>query len=397
VALHHGIITLESQPEQGSTFHIYLPLPEPEDQPAAALRTQAATLWFISNVEETPAEIVEFGRSHQLVVRRLHPKDDLEALFADTLPAVVAWNISDTQPDDWVLIRRLHNHPQMAQIPFILFQEEIDGGVSAGLTSLVVKPAGNQALWDAIRPSIPGEKNGSVLIIDDDEQARRAAYEVVSEGLPEYSIRTAVDGESGLAAMLADPPSLVILDLMMPKMDGFEVLDQMRADERTWSVPVIILSNRQLSMGDIKRLEQHTAVTLQSKEILSDEEIIVSLHRAVFGSDTLPLETSTLVKQAIAYIHENYGRSFGRSELAENVGMSEDYLGRVFKQELGISPWDYLNRYRIYQARKLLLQTHKSVSRIAKRVGFSDPAYFSRVFRKHVGRSPSDYRTAAIW
>jgi AraC-like DNA-binding protein len=72
--------------------------------------------------------------------------------------------------------------------------------------------------------------------------------------------------------------------------------------------------------------------------------------------------------------------------------MSEDYLSRAFSQELGLSPWEYLNRYRIAQAKELLRHTADSVTVIGRRVGFSDPAYFSRVFRRLVGVSPSAYR-----
>jgi YesN/AraC family two-component response regulator len=294
---------------------------------------------------------------------------------------------------DWHLIRRLHNHPQLSQTPFILYQQEADGEVATGLTSLVVKPASSQALWEVIRPTVPQKTTGSVLIVDDDAKARQLAYETVSKGLPPgYTISTAEGGETGLAAMLADPPSLVILDLMMPDLDGFEVLDRMRADERTRQIPVVILSGRQLSLNDVKRLERHAAVTLQSKGILSEDEIIASLHRSLFGDDTLPPQTSALAKQAVAYMHQNYARPLARWKIAEGIGVSEDYLSRVFNRELGISPWDYLNRYRISQAKALLRLTHDSIGRVGRRVGFSDPAYFSRVFRRITGMSPRTYR-----
>ena len=179
---------------------------------------------------------------------------------------------------------------------------------------------------------------------------------------------------------------------MMPGLDGFEVLDRMRAEKRTRQVPVVILSSRQLSLSDVKRLEQHAAVTLQSKGILSEEEIVASLNRALFGADTLPPQTSALAKQAVAYLHQNYKRPLARWEIAEGIGVSEDYLSRVFNLELGISPWDYLNRYRILQAKELLRLSHYNIGQIGRRVGFSDPAYFSRVFRRITGISPRAYR-----
>ena len=68
--------------------------------------------------------------------------------------------------------------------------------------------------------------------------------------------------------------------------------------------------------------------------------------------------------------------------------MSEDYLTRIFRKELGISPWDYLNRYRIYLASELLRQEAMSVNEVASRTGFQDQAYFCRVFKKIKGVTP---------
>jgi AraC-like DNA-binding protein len=181
----------------------------------------------------------------------------------------------------------------------------------------------------------------------------------------------------------------------MPKLSGADVLDQMRADTDLRQVPVIILSNKVLGLDDVKRIESHTRVTLQSKGIWSDEETVTALNRAIFGVDNLPAHTSALVKQAIAYLHQNYTRPVSRWEIAEAVGASEDYLSRVFHRELGISPWDYLNRYRVLQSKKQLLNTTESVGAIARQVGFKDQAYFSRVFHKVTGMSPQKYRDSS--
>jgi AraC-like DNA-binding protein len=125
-------------------------------------------------------------------------------------------------------------------------------------------------------------------------------------------------------------------------------------------------------------------------------ETISAMNRAIFGTDTLPTHTSGLVKQAIAYLHQNYMHSVSRWEIADAVGVSEDYLSRVFNRELTISPWDYLNRYRVLQSKALLLQTTDTIGAIAHQVGFKDQAYFSRVFHKVTGMSPQAFREASF-
>jgi YesN/AraC family two-component response regulator len=205
----------------------------------------------------------------------------------------------------------------------------------------------------------------------------------------------AENGEAALEVMAKEVPSLVLLDLVMPNLSGADVLDRMRADANLRHVPVIVMSNKVLSLDDVRRIENHTRVTLQSKGIWSDEETITALNRAIFGTDYLPAHTSALVKQAIAYLHQNYTRPVSRWEIAEAVGVSEDYLSRVFNRELNISPWDYLNRYRVLQSRQLLMNTAESVGSIARQVGFKDQAYFSRVFHKVTGTSPQAFRDSS--
>jgi AraC family L-rhamnose operon regulatory protein RhaS len=74
------------------------------------------------------------------------------------------------------------------------------------------------------------------------------------------------------------------------------------------------------------------------------------------------------------------------------VGVSENYLSQIFRQETSISPLDYLNRFRISKAKQCLLKNDETITQIAVRVGYNDPAYFSRVFRKLAGCSPQAFR-----
>jgi len=94
----------------------------------------------------------------------------------------------------------------------------------------------------------------------------------------------------------------------------------------------------------------------------------------------------------MAYVHEHYPEVFTRETLARYVGVSEDYLTRCFRQELGLTPMAYLNRYRVSRAKEMLSAGRKSVTEVAIAVGFSDTKYFSRVFRREVGVSPAAYR-----
>jgi AraC-like DNA-binding protein len=392
VALHCGSMKLESRPGRGSTFHVYLPLPNLADTTAPVTEATQPVLLLITATNQPAAEIVELGRRQGLAIQRLRASDDLDAVLCTVQPATLAWDLAGASPSDWAMVRRIRNHPRLSQLPFILYGQDESAKRSIGLTGVVTKPISAPTLLDAINALCPQEMTGPILIVDDDPAARQAHQNMIAQGLPGYPVCAVNDGAAALATMADETPCLVLLDLMMPEMDGFDVLDQMRADPRTLAVPVVILTSKVLNLDDIRRIERHTRVVVQSKGVLVDTEIVAALHRSLFGAESLPLETSVLVKRAVAYMHQNYTRPLARWEIAEAIGVSENYFSRLFKQELGLSPWDYLNRFRISQAKELLRRTDGSIKCIAGQVGFKDQRYFSRVFHTQTGLSPSEFR-----
>jgi AraC-like DNA-binding protein len=144
-------------------------------------------------------------------------------------------------------------------------------------------------------------------------------------------------------------------------------------------------------LEDVQRLD-YARVTFHSKGLLSPEEAIASLRQALSAQVALPQPTSTLVKRVLAYFHQNYQAPLSRQDVASMMGVSEDYLSRIFRKEMGISPLECLNRHRIQKAKELLAHSQESITAIASQVGFDDSAYFSRVFRQYTGRSPKAYR-----
>jgi signal transduction histidine kinase/AraC-like DNA-binding protein len=394
VALHGGTMKLDSQPNQGSIFHIYLPLPALDQTRPSKHGELSSVLLFISSSDAPAKEILEMCHRQHLELFQLRSSEDLETALSSTRPVALAWDLSHTQPSDWSLVRRLRHYPSLSQAPFILYGQLPDEQV--GMTGFVVKSSNPKTLLDAINAMSPAAGSGPILIVDDDPQVRESHKSLVEKGLPGYPICLAESGEAALEIMADEVPALVLLDLVMPALSGADVLDQMRADARLRQVPVIVLSNKVLSLDDVKRIERHTRVTLQSKGIWSEEETVIALNRAIFGADGLPAHTSALVKQAIAYLHQNYSHSLSRWQIAEAVGVSEDYLSRVFARELSISPWDYLNRYRVLQSKQLLMQTTETVGSIARQFGFKEHAYFSLVFHKVTGVSPHGFREAHL-
>jgi YesN/AraC family two-component response regulator len=218
--------------------------------------------------------------------------------------------------------------------------------------------------------------------------------ELISTSLSDYHIRTVHGGREALALLEEQTPDLVLLDLMMPEVDGFQVLERLRSNSNSALVPVIVITGKILTYEDVRRLDS-PKVILQTKGVLSDLESVAEMQRVLTGSSSIPQATGILVKQASAYIQQNFTRSFSLDELSETIGVSKSYLSRIFKMEMGISLWDYLNRFRNQKAKELLLITDDRITEIAAEVGYEDVGYFSRVFREITGCSPRVYRQQA--
>ena len=151
------------------------------------------------------------------------------------------------------------------------------------------------------------------------------------------------------------------------------------------------MTGRLLTDVEMSRLNQGVAAVLQ-KGLFSLDETVEHINTALERKRRISGDAQQLVRKAMAYIHEHYSEPVSRRDIAQHVNIAEDYLTFCFRQELGTTPIKYLQRYRLNQARSLLLESEKTITEIALMVGFSDAGYFSRLFHREVGVSPDKYR-----
>ncbi len=238
------------------------------------------------------------------------------------------------------------------------------------------------------------QKESSILLVDDEPMLLQMHAQIIREQISFARVATAENGEQALERMRRQPPDLVMLDLGMPGMDGFRVLEMMQQQETTRGIPVIILTGQTLSEADMARLRGRVEAVL-NKGLLKTDEVLAQLRKALAqNQDGLSGDMRALMRKSIAYIQEHFDEPLAREDVARYVGVSAGYFSRSFHKEAGISFQEYLNRYRIHRARALLAEGRSNVTDVAFSVGFQNVSYFCQVFRQVVGVSPRVYQKA---
>jgi CheY-like chemotaxis protein len=172
------------------------------------------------------------------------------ALAREARPVAIVLDILLPRLDGWDVLARAKADPAIADIPVVVVSmlDERGKGFSLGAADYLVKPVQREALLGTLRrvivPPRVGNWRGKVLAIDDDPLALQLIEAVL--GPEGYVVLKATGGLEGIAIAQREKPALVILDLLMPEVDGFEVVKQLRADPLTADIPIVVLTSRSM-------------------------------------------------------------------------------------------------------------------------------------------------------
>lgn len=250
------------------------------------------------------------------------------------------------------------------------------------------------------------KSNESILIIDDNLDMRTHVAETLKH---QYYCITADRGKAGIAEAIKMVPDIVICDVMMPEMDGFQVSRILRSDTRTSHIPLILLTALNDKKSRIKGWRENIDVYLtkpfdaqelliQLENILVIRNILKKKAGAAIRSGKLsmnsglPKNDQVFVDKFIAMIDEMYINSnFLRPQMASMMAVSERQLQRKLKALIDKNPLDFLREYRIKKAAEQLKYGYQ-VSVIADKCGFNSLTYFSKCFKNQYGVSPKVYQ-----
>ncbi|MBF0254993.1 MAG: DNA-binding response regulator [Gammaproteobacteria bacterium] len=241
-----------------------------------------------------------------------------------------------------------------------------------------------------------------LLLIDDNISDLRVLLDMLAAR--QWLTTVAFSGEDGYHKACLQPPSLILLDVRMPGMDGFATCRRLKADPRTAEVPVIFLTAAEdkddrltgLGLGAVDYIIKPFA---SEEEVLARIGIHLQLARRRGQAETQEVEDEVsgdglppLVRAAMRLLEENLAHPPDMDSLLRQLGTNKKRLNEEFHHNLGIPPFVWLREQRLRLARELLANTQTSVADIAAYCGYANQGNFATAFREHFECTPREYR-----
>jgi signal transduction histidine kinase/CheY-like chemotaxis protein len=243
------------------------------------------------------------------------------------------------------------------------------------------------------------------LIVEDNADVTRL---LVANLKDRYRIETAPNGRKGVEKAIKIIPDVIISDVMMPEMDGFELCRTLKEDMRSSHIPIVLLTARADVDSRIEGLEMGADAYLAKP--FNQQELEVSLRKSLelrerlrerYAGGHVPDEPATavfgrddaFVHRLNELLHANYANpDISAKDIEKGMLMSSSQLLRKMKSLLNTTPQKYLRSYRLKQAKHLLETTDMKANEVGDAVGFGDQAYFTNAFSKEFGMPPGSWR-----
>jgi len=248
------------------------------------------------------------------------------------------------------------------------------------------------------------EGSPTLLIVEDNSDMREYMRSCLEA---DFHILESEDGEDGIQQALENPPDIIISDVMMPKMDGFQFCVEIKTDERTSHIPVILLTAKAAGESKIEGLE--TGADDYLTKPFDKQELLVRLNNLIKqrkqlrekfrkeitvqpGDITVTSIDEQLLQRAINSVENHISDpKFDTTAMSREVGVSRALLHQKLKALTGHSTGEFIRTLRLKRAAQLLKQRTGNVSEIAYDVGFQSLSYFAKTFRTQFGKTPSQY------
>ncbi len=248
------------------------------------------------------------------------------------------------------------------------------------------------------------EKLPSILIADDDTDLRSFLYRELSN---DFNISLAPDGQEVMTMIKKHNFRVIVSDISMPKMDGYELCRALKSDEETDHIPIILLTAMTNDINRIKGMELGAEVyiskpfdidflRLQIKNLISLQDALRKTFSHSITDISLPdsknLLNTRLLEKAIEIVEKHLDdTTFDVDTLVVEIGVGRTVFFKKIKALTNLTPNQFIMNVRMKKAAQLLLNSQHLISEVAYMVGFNDPSYFSTCFKRFFGQSPKTF------
>ncbi|MFN8454408.1 MAG: PAS domain S-box protein [Anaerolineae bacterium] len=289
VEMHHGEIWVESKLGCGSTFSFCIPLNpstvESENSVGAPLNLESKTDKVVVAIDNDAAVITMY---EQLLERQdyqvvgLSQNHDILAQIKVLTPSAILLDVRLPGRDGWGILNDLKKDPYTKDIPVIICStiDDKHRGFTSGAADYLLKPVTKQELVKALKHVTPTAQERIKVLVIDDHADDILLIRRIFEAQTNYKIIEASSGKQGLELAHTVNPDLVILDLTMPEMDGFSVVEALKHNEKTHSIPIIVVSAKELNLAEQNLLTGQVEVLLR-KGIFTENELLEDVSQAL--------------------------------------------------------------------------------------------------------------------
>lgn len=249
------------------------------------------------------------------------------------------------------------------------------------------------------------KKQSTILVVEDNRDLNNYICSCLAD---KYNVIGVTNGEDALAKAVYLLPNLIITDLMMPKMNGIELIQQLKKDMNTSHIPIIMVTAKtgtdDIREGYAAGADEYitkpfdaSILKVRVDNLIQNREKLKELYSKNFSLESLGVDVTSVDEKFMQKLYATLQQNIANSDLnldafCKELGLSKSNLYRKIKQITGYSPNEFIRNFRLETAAKMLKETDMTITEVYCAVGYNSLAYFSNCFKALYGMSPTEFK-----